>query len=603
MSKFTPVTKTSTNINKSILQAAKDRKLKPQQIDFDLLSFQTFYRTPKLKEWTLLDTQLEHLFDEKMIRSPLLELRQEYEIRLRPYDKDYLPLKLDLKLTANKTKSKIIAIINPENIFPCASDIKKLIKDEIYRKKLKAGLYIGLFESSLDDDISKLVENTTCEEPLKQQQRLIIGLSPGPVAPIHDTLIYHYDKKDRSDNKMIDGVDANELIVEYIKPQRGKNGRSCDGKALQVREPGTKYATFIKADKSTVIEKEDSNSIKYFAKIAGYVQNKKGEISISNEVSIKSASFKSTGSIDPGEDKDIVVNIKGKQSHEDSISSGVNIDVKELNVQGTIGSNVRVKANELSVGEQTHKNSQLEAVEHANVKLHRGRLKAKSANIDILETGSVIADEVYVKKMLGGEIIAHRVIVDELISNTTIIASESIEIRSIFGTHNKLIIDPNKIDTYHEKILSIKDELKVLEKNFKEHQLEYTKRHTTHEKLLPRIKTFQKKVVMATKAGKAPMKADVIRIKRYKKEAQILNEQLKDITQKEQEIENLKNELQKLYDADIHAEVIYKGVYDGHTQVTFVDTKTAQEYSITPETRAEKIVLEKRDDKKVIICK
>jgi hypothetical protein len=599
MIKFTPVTKTATNVLKVIAQAAKDRKIKPEQIDFDLLSFQTFFKSPKHKEWTLLDTKLENLFDDKMIRSSLLELRQEYEIRIRPYDQKYLPVKLDIKLTANKTKSKVIAIIKPENILPCIPDIKELIKSEIYKRKLRAGLLLGLFEDALDDDIMKLIDNSACDTPLKDEQRLIIALSPGPVAPVHDTIIYHYDKKAKSDNQMIDGVDANELIVEYIKPKRGKSGRSCSGQAIEVREPTTKYANYIKIDDS-IIKREDENSITYFSKIPGYVKRDGGSFSISNEVSLKSASFKSTGSINPGEDKDIVVNIQGKKSSEDSIGSGVNIDVKELNVEGTVGSNVKVKAHELNVGEQTHRNSQLEAVEHAEVKLHRGRLKAKTAKIDILENGSVIADEVYVKKMLGGEIIAHRVVVDELISNTVITALESIEILSIFGTHNKLIIDPNKIENYPDKIADIKAEIKAKEIDFKESQLEYTNKYTKHKNLAPRIKTFQKKVLAATKSGKSPMKADVIRIKQYKKSAEALKELAQDIVTKEEEINSLKEELQKLYDADIHAKVIHKGVYDGQTKVTFVDTKTAQEYSITPKDKVETIFLEKVGEEKMI---
>ena len=86
----------------------------------------------------------------------------------------------------------------------------------------------------------------------------------------------------------------------------------------------------------------------------------------------------------------------------------------------------------------------------ANIKLHRGRLKAKTARIEILETGSVIAEEVHVNKMLGGEIIAHRVSVDELISNATITALESIKILNIFGTNNHLIIDAKKIEGYQQ---------------------------------------------------------------------------------------------------------------------------------------------------------
>ncbi|MEA1920040.1 MAG: flagellar assembly protein A [Campylobacterota bacterium] len=599
MTKFTPVIKTATHVQKALTQAAKDRKIPLNKVDFDLLSVQTYFKTPKHPEWTLLDTELERMFNEKTIRSNALELRQEYEIRIRPYESNYLPLTLNMGLAANKTKSKVLALIKSGNILPCVSDIKELVKNEIYRKKLKAGLFIGLFEPGLDESIANFVDNSPCETPLENETRISIALSPGPISPIHDSIIYHYNKQEKSDNTMIDGIDANELIIEYIKPKAGQNGRSCTGQHIEVREPKTDYATFLKSDE-TIIKKDDAKSIFYFSKIPGYVKNEGGNISISNEVSIKAATFRGTGSIDPGKEKDITVNIKGKKSSEDSIGTGVNIDVKELNVDGTIGSNVKVKADALNVGEQTHRNSELEALEHATIKLHRGKLRAKTATIDILETGTVIAEEVKVKKMLGGEIIAHRVVIDELMSNAKITALESIEILSIFGDGNKLYIDPNKIESYHEKIETLVQSINTEEKAFKASQLDYTDRFTKHKNLAPRIKSFQKKVIAATQAGKQAMKADVLRIKQYKKSSEALKEHAQNIAIKGQEIETLKADLEKLYEADIHAKVIHHGVYNGHTQVIFVDTKTGEEYSITPERRYKSIYIDKVGDKKMI---
>jgi hypothetical protein len=596
---FTPITKTATSVLHTIAIAAKDRKIKPEAIDFDLLSFQTFFKAPQYPEWTLLEAPLETLFEESMIRSSALELRQEYEIRLRPYDPHYLPLKLDMSLASNKTKSKVVAIIKPGTILPCVSDIKELIKAEIYRKKLKAGLYIALFEADLDREIEAFIAASPCEEPLSQEMRITVALSPAPLAPVHDSIVYHYDKKEKNANQLIDGVDANELIIEYIKPQAGKSGRSCNGKAIEVREPSTKHAHYLQIDE-TLLKREDPKSIYYFSKIAGYVKNHRGQISISNEVSLKSASFKETGSIDPGKDRDVTVKIEKTKSSEDAVGTGVRIDVKELNVQGTVGSNVIVRANELSIGDQTHRNSTLEAVENATIKLHRGKLKAKTATIEVLETGIIIADEVKVKKMLGGEIIAKRVFVDELISNAKIVASERIEILSIFGNGNKLYIDPNKIEGYHEEIQKLQEQIKTDQKSLKASQLEYLNKHTAHKALTPRIKSFQKKIIAATQSGKPPLKADVIRIKQYKHNSELLKAQAQQITQHEQELQNLETALEKLYDADLHAKVIHKGVYDGQTQVIFVDTQTAQEYAITPDTRMQSIFLSKVGDDKMI---
>jgi len=315
---------------------------------------------------------------------------------------------------------------------------------------------------------------------------------------------------------------------------------------------------------------------------------------------MKSATFKNTGTIDTGDDKDISVNIDSGNSSDDAIGSGVNIDVKELNVKGTIGSNAKIKATDLNVGEQTHRNSELEAVEHAEVHLHRGKLKAKTAKINILENGTVEADDVYVGKMLGGEIIGHNVIVEELTSNTKITASESIEVHKISGDHNKLIINPDKIKSYHDKVEKLKNELKIKKDELKKSEQDYKIKATQHTGKLDRIKVFQKRVLKATKSGEEPKKADIINIKQYKKEALVLQEKSQQLKDAQESMNSIDDELHKLYEAELHAKIIHKENYDGGTQVIFVDVETSNEYKISPDGLYEKLFLQKDgDDKKI----
>ena len=59
---------------------------------------------------------------------------------------------------------------------------------------------------------------------------------------------------------------------------------------------------------STVLKRESNDNITYFAKTAGYVKNERGLLSISKELLLTSASFKGTGSIETGKEKEIVVN-------------------------------------------------------------------------------------------------------------------------------------------------------------------------------------------------------------------------------------------------------------------------------------------------------
>jgi hypothetical protein len=96
------------------------------------------------------------------------------------------------------------------------------------------------------------------------------------------------------------------------------------------------------------------------------------------------------------------------------------------------------------------------------------------------------------------------------------------------------------------------------------------------------------------------MKADVIRIKQYKKSAEQLKEEAVRIADRELHIQSLKDSLTKLYEADIHATVCVHGPYDGHTKVSYIDTKSGQEYAISPDGHHKTIRLEKVGDEKQI---
>ena len=183
-------------------------------------------------------------------------------------------------------------------------------------------------------------------------------------------------------------------------------------------------------------------SIRFYATQSGYVKRQNGIFSISHELRLKGASFKDTGSIETGSDKEIHVKINHEDDSKDAVGSGVNIDVQTLDVKGTIGSNTKIQACDVTIGAQTHKRSQIEVQENATIHLHRGDLKAKNATIEILEAGKIEAQTVRITKMMGGEIIADHVIIDTLYSNANITALKSITIQSIVGDGNNLIINP-----------------------------------------------------------------------------------------------------------------------------------------------------------------
>jgi len=589
---------TASSLEEALRQTSTQESV--EQVDFELLSYQTFYRGTVDDEWLVLeDTKLESVTTEVEIRSPIFEVRQEYQFLLhdaRPHPH----FDLRFSLAFDKTKSKAIAIISPDSVIPLKKGIQDYIKDEIHRKKLRAGLLIGITDNNLDTEIKKLLVKIQKEGPLQSPYRMSVTQFFPPIDPINDNVILHY-KKEESKNNLIDGVQPDDLILEYIFASPGRNGRSCKGEYIEVKEPLIRYATAITIDPESIRTEEDSISIRFYATQSGYVKRQNGIFSISHELRLKGASFKETGSIETGRDKEIHVKINHEDDSKDAVGSGVNIDVQTLDIQGTVGSNTKIQACDVTIGAQTHKRSQIEVQENATIHLHRGDLKAKNATIEILEAGKIEAQTVRVAKMMGGEIIADHVIIDTLYSNANITALKSITIQAIEGDGNNLIISPRDIPSYQEQINALELNLKELNTLIQNKGKELLGKELALRESSNRIKQTQEKIKEAMASKQAPRKADLVRVQQFKFSlSELKNEQII-IKAHEDEAHSLENELTKLYDADVHATITHHGMYNGHTRILFIDPKTSQKHTASPQGKVLHIRLRREgEDKKII---
>ena len=576
---FTPVIRTSRNILKTLRDFASERKIDPKSLEFELLSYETLISRSGDDGYEVLDKT--HILCEDELLDPLFSIVQEYSIKIIPKESYKAISTIDLSLAADKFKIRAVATIAQGSVLVRHKGVIKELRNAIWKKKLLAGFFIDFFEQNLIEQLKKLVTIVPLDKPTSKELKFIVAAGIAMQPPLDAKLVRVYEAVQQT-KTLIEGVQSGELILKYIKPKSGIDGRGCDGKYIKVREP-REIDVKPSIDDSIRCE-EDENEIDYFAQIDGYVVFESNCFLISKKLILQSANFKSTGGIDTGGDKDISVHIGGLHDRaDDAISSGVKIDVKELNVDGSIGSNVNITAADLSIGEQTHRKSKIEVSNVANIRLHKGDLSANEANIEILEAGKVNArTSINIGRMLGGEAIAPIVRVDEMLSNCVIIASELIEIKKINGTGVKLIIDPSSIDAYHKKIEDLKESIKFSSLQIKSQKEQLTKDIKEHLAGVERIKKFQAKVLQAQKAGQEPMKQDIIRLRQYKKTSEELKNKETLIEQEQIALEKLELELKQLYEQDLHAKIIHHGNYDGHTQIVFVNPKNQEKVVAAP---------------------
>jgi hypothetical protein len=583
---FTPVTRVSRNVTKSLRDFAYERKIELGSLDFQLIAYETLIKRSGENVYEVLD-KTEILCEDELL-DPLLEIIQEYTIRIMPKEECKTLSNIILGLAADKHRVKAVATLMPGSVLAKHKGVLKEFRDAVWKKKLLAGLFIDFFESNLVDQLKKMVTLIPLDKPIGKEIKFSVGNAIAVEPPIDAKLILDYEIAQKS-KTFIDGMGIGEKILTYLKPKPGVDGRGCDGLYIKVREPRA-IDPKPKID-ATIRESENEDSVEYFTAIDGYVLRNNDSFSISKKLMLQSANFKSTGLIDTGEDKDIAVHIgDGSKKSDDAITSGVKIDVRELNVNGSVGSNVNINATDLNIAEQTHRNSKIEVSNVANIRLHKGDLSAKEANIEILEAGKVTAQtSISIGQMLGGEAIAPIVRVDEVLSNCVIIASELIEIKSIRGSGVKLIIDPQNIEAHHVKIEENKEKIKSLSAQIYAKKEQLAKDIKEHQAGAERIKKFQLKVLQAQKAGQEPIKQDLIRLRQYKKNGEELKLKESALQADIAEVENCELDQERLYKQDLHGQIIHHGEYDGHTQVVFINPKTQEKVVSTPTGRRETI--------------
>ncbi|MDP3120061.1 MAG: hypothetical protein Q8N01_06575 [Sulfuricurvum sp.] len=585
------------NIQNELKKIAQQEHLPLEAISFDLLSYQTQYKGIVDEDWKALEgDKLEDVTTEVEIRSKIFLVRQEYYIKVYPATQHpYFDLRFSIAF--NKYRTKIVAVIDPASKIPLKKGIQEYLKETIYRKKLRNGYLVGITDQTLDQEIKSLLLKIQKEGPLKEPYRLPIATFYSPTLPVNDNIILHY-KKIQRENNLVDGVAVDDLIFEYIFAINGIDGRSCTGEHIPVGEPLIRYGHAIGIDSQTLRAEEDHHSIRFYATKSGFVERKNGLFTISQDLHLKSASFKSTGSLEAGSEKEINIKIGAGEEDGDAIGAGVNIDVQTLDVKGTIGSNTKIQACEVTIGAQTHKKSLIEVEENATIHLHRGNLKAKNATINILEAGTVEAQTVYVKNMSGGEIIAQRVIIDVLYSNAKITALESIEIKSIEGNGNELIINPRAIPSYYDKINVLESDLANKQFEVQKKGKEYLEKELSLQEQHVRIAQTIEKVNQAIRENRLPNKADKVRVMQYNHALETLKNEGIMIKAQEEAIHSLQRKLDGLYDADLHAVVTHRKEYNGHTRIQFVDPKTAKIHAVSPHGNITHIRLHKEGDEK-----
>ena len=559
------------NISKSLTDVAKQYNLSVSNLDFDILSYETYVKLSKEQDFVIADEQtFELLKDEKLLLNPEVEITQSYEIKIKKFQfvDDF---ELIGKFKFNKTLTKSVYSISPSSLLFYSDTLEFQIKEELNKKKAKSGLLINfdLFEEKMESDIQELIAKLRVLGSIENDFDITLCEAIEPVFPIHMKIIEHYKKHEKEDSRikeLIYPIKKGDMIIEILKPKKGKNGRNCKGKIIKIHNIKDEEIPEYKIN-DDVTKRDDENRIRYIANKNGYVYIKENVIIIKDEMEVNQISLK-TGNVRGATDSDVKLEVKESAFLKEAIKDGMVVETTELVVKGNVGNGAKIKAKKLEIDGQTHKGSKILA-HYANINIHKGKLKAKNCEINRLEGGIIEADIIKITQAISGKIKAREIYIDILGSHITMIASELIEIQTLKGSENRFIIDESSVENKEDIVNEIEEKIKQIEIKIRNYKDKYNVNKRTILKNKPIIEEIKFKIKSLREEKKAVNPNYIQKVKKYNdfvKKTKLIEEEIKKL---KENIEILKDKLQSMQNGVFNAKVISKSGFNEFNRIEF----------------------------------
>lgn len=342
---------------------------------------------------------------------------------------------------------------------------------------------------------------------------------------------------------------------------------------------------------------EDETSIKYIAKINGYVMQDALTLDVTDTLSVQRATFKETGSIDGEEDTK--VKIAEDNVLYDGVDSGVVVEGDQVELQGSIAGGAMIKAKNVIIHGFTHKDSKVYA-QQAKIKLHRGFLKAQQVMVNRLEHGTIDGIMIKVNENMGGEIRGKKVYINNLTSNIKVTATTLIDIKQITGESNLLIIDPGTMEQMKNKKEEIPAEIQIqalrkeIEKLRKEAQLK-------SDQLKRKSAEVHQQVMQYKKTNTSLPDYLEKTLKRHKEEGQLLEALNQQISEKQSEIFKIQDRQKKIQESIVVAKVVCHSPWTQGNRIIFKTLHPPRTFEHVPKADDKTIKLIQQSDKEFYI--
>ncbi len=608
---FNNITINSTNIDNDLRKVANEYDIDLKELDFTIISYRTYYRFAKEDKFYMLnDIELEDILSKKNLLNPKLELKQQYKINI--FKKSIQGEEIKIVLGTNMDYTKIYATIKKNSSINYHDKIGSEIITQINKKKARQGILIGFMDDIITDEIHKIISHIMVHQAILEDFQILVCKGLERINEQKEIINFLYKDKNKDENQKITLneksniaiVKDGETIIEVIKAHKGQDGRNCKGEFLpkQIMTTNSKieYKQLKFSDNFEIVE--DENKIRVIAKKNGYITTKGYKFDISDDIVVKQVNIKTTGSI-KAKDKDIKVNVENNDENVDAIASGIVLDTKEIKVKGNVGSKAKITADNIDINGQTHQTSMIYG-KNVKINLHKGFIDADKVEINVLEGGKVVCDEIYIDTVTGGEIKAKKIYAKRVISNTKLMASESIEIEQLDGNTNKIIIDPTVQRGYNKIVSNLQKDIKKLEQEIEKENknLKILKKKILSDKKT--IEEIKEAIVDFKRRGEKIPLVMINKIKEDKNNKVNFNKLVAYTKDLKNQLIELKEKLNKFFEAIFDAYILLKSPWKEYNEVIFKIVEPQKDISrlMSEGEKGGKLMLKSKKDNQYIIA-
>lgn len=538
------VVKNCEDINEELQQFSLGSKIDVKHLWFDVLNVHTNIKIHEKDEYHIITgNELIQFEKDSFYTKEDFFVSQNYDIRIKPKTKDY-GLKLEITPQADKIYLLLdnhFTIIDDEHFY---EEIFSIIDSLMAQNKI-------IFRQQYEQRENLKVQFQEFSKQGGCPQKILLKSAPDfiPYKPAEFNFIlkeqWEKNGKKAPENSFF-GVGVDEIIAEYIKPVKGKNGRNLKGIYIKTDTKNIEQMPPITHNKNYVKKEETPEKIIFRSQITAYVKIDNNAITFNTNYEFDTIKTINAPMLLGGLKSGITLTIKSEDEFIDAINANMIIEASNINVIGSIGENVELCAQKISIEGQTHQSSIIRAQE-AKVTTHKGQFYGESFDVKNLDTGFVQSDECTIEIASGSTIFAKKITIKNLKSNNKLHFAKECNLKEIQGGENKFVISASSDIKTKQTMEFINKKISLLKTKMHEMMKEYQFLMSSakeHKPIIDKIKVAPNpaRQAMLNESDIKKIYYDFIaclkKLKILKKELLKLQNNVKDLNQSLFEIEN-----------------------------------------------------------------